>query len=87
MRDGPDSGNTEGPCLVCFQKGKDIQMVTGQNVCGPLCGYKKEELQRVSLWENATAPVEEQRGHTLAKCVRRRRRSPTLSPRVPAAST
>lgn len=71
MRDGPDSGNLEGPCLVCFQKGKDIQMMTAQNVCGPLCGYKRDELARVSLWENATAPVEALRGGGLLKHAQR----------------
>lgn len=37
MRDGADAGTK--PCGSCFQLGKDIQIVTAQNACGPLCGY------------------------------------------------
>jgi len=36
--------------LVCFQWGKDIQLVTGQNTCGPLCGYSKDALRAWSMW-------------------------------------
>jgi hypothetical protein len=38
MRDGVDAGMDW--CQVCFQRGKDVQMATAENVCGPLCGYK-----------------------------------------------
>ena len=51
MRDGHDAGQTE--CLVCFQEGKDIQLVTAQNVCGPLCGYTKDALVAHSVWSGA----------------------------------
>lgn len=38
MADGHDSKSDR--CIVCFQRGKDVQIATGQNTCGPLCGYK-----------------------------------------------
>ena len=53
MRDGADAGQKD--CLVCFQKGKDIQLATGENVCGPLCGYQRPVLAQFSVWSNATA--------------------------------
>lgn len=53
LRDGADSGQEH--CLVCFQQGKDIQLVTAEMVCGPLCGYKLGELRRWSLWGKAQA--------------------------------
>eukprot|EP00854_Cymbomonas_tetramitiformis_P007046 gene7046-8403_t len=40
LADGYDSSTKN--CAVCFQKGKDIQMVTAQATCGPLCGYPLE---------------------------------------------
>lgn len=38
IRDGWDAGETHAAVGVCFQHGKDIQMATSENVCGPLCG-------------------------------------------------
>ena len=64
MRDGPDAGQQE--CLVCFQRGKDIQMATAENVCGPLCGYSRQVLANTSVWANSTLPAP-QRGESLAK--------------------
>lgn len=42
-------------------------MATSENVCGPLCGYKRDELMRLSVWTNATAPQETLRGADMAK--------------------
>jgi len=42
-------------CLVCFDLEKDVQLMTAQNVCGPLCGYDKEALRRWSLWSASNA--------------------------------
>lgn len=38
MRDGHDAGTSM--CAACFQLGKDVQIPTAENACGPLCGYK-----------------------------------------------
>ena len=48
MRDGADASQTT--CLVCFQFGKDIQLMTAQNVCGPLCGYTLPALRARAVW-------------------------------------
>lgn len=48
MRDGADAGQKS--CLVCFQHGKDIQMITAEMVCGPLCGYNLTTLQKWAAW-------------------------------------
>ena len=52
MRDGADAGQRD--CLVCFQKGKDIQIATAENVCGPLCGYSRQVLANLSVWTNTS---------------------------------
>jgi len=64
-RDGSDAGLDS--CLICFQSGKDVQMVTGQNTCGPLCGYSKEVLAAWSPWSpTAThASLHRRRNNTL----------------------
>lgn len=68
IRDGYDAGNVHHADVgVCFQHGKDIQLATAENVCGPLCGYKRDELMRLSVWTNATAPQERLRGADLLK--------------------
>ena len=48
--DGQSAGNKE--CLVCFDLEKDIQIMTAQNTCGPLCGYDREALRHWSLWSS-----------------------------------
>lgn len=40
-------------CLVCFQRGKDVQIATAENVCGPLCGYGRAELAKYSPWSRS----------------------------------
>ena len=51
--EGPDGRRH---CLVCFDMDKDIQLMTAQNTCGPLCGYSREALRQWSLWSPANAP-------------------------------
>jgi hypothetical protein len=53
MADGADAG--QAGCLVCFQRGKDIQLVTAQNVCGPLCGYDLATLRARAAWSHDPA--------------------------------
>lgn len=65
LMDGPAAGRDE--CLVCFQRGKDIQIATAQNTCGPLCGYTVERLREKSLWMNATSPQHKLRGEQLRR--------------------
>ena len=48
LRDGADASRTE--CLVCFQHGKDVQLITAQAVCGPLCGYNISTLRNLAAW-------------------------------------
>lgn len=48
IADGVEAGTEQ--CQVCFQRGKDIQVATAENVCGPLCGYSREALQAKALW-------------------------------------
>lgn len=50
MRDGFDADPREEKCNVCFQKGKDVQLVTAEGVCGPLCGYKRDSLSKFAVW-------------------------------------
>ncbi|KAK3263410.1 hypothetical protein CYMTET_27783 [Cymbomonas tetramitiformis] len=57
LADGYDSSTKN--CAVCFQKGKDIQMVTAQATCGPLCGYPLEVLRKTALWAGTRGPVEQ----------------------------
>ena len=48
LRDGADANQTS--CLVCFQAGKDVQLPTAQNICGPLCGYSLAALRQNAIW-------------------------------------
>ena len=70
MRDGADAGQRE--CLVCFQAGKDIQIVTAENVCGPVCGYSREDLRLRSAWATSEAAKERRAAEHLAGKTARR---------------
>ncbi|KAK3254120.1 hypothetical protein CYMTET_36654, partial [Cymbomonas tetramitiformis] len=50
LRDGFDADPKEVKCNVCFQKGKDVQLITAEGVCGPLCGYKRDSLNKYAVW-------------------------------------
>ena len=65
-RDGADAGMQD--CLVCFQHGKDVQLVTGQNTCGPLCGYNQSQLRAWSMW-SPEVTEEAKRAHAARKHV------------------
>eukprot|EP00899_Mesostigma_viride_P004458 jgi/Mesvir1/14012/Mv21628-RA.1 len=42
-------GQTAHDCLDCFERSKDIQLVTHNNhLCGPLCGFTLERLRELS---------------------------------------
>lgn len=43
-------GSYRHTCMVCFQRGKDIMLPTCQSVCGPLCGYSREQLREKTMW-------------------------------------
>ncbi|KAK3269788.1 hypothetical protein CYMTET_21785 [Cymbomonas tetramitiformis] len=50
IRDGADMGQ-DSCAFSCFQKGKDIQLSTPQkHLCGPLCGFTQEHLEKNSVW-------------------------------------
>ena len=68
MRDGADAG--QSTCLVCFQYGKDIQLPTAQNVCGPLCGYTLPALQRRAVWGTDEAAAHRVAAHTAGRPAR-----------------
>ena len=45
-----DGGGSRMGCGVCFQQGKDIMLMKGEGVCGPMCGFSLEDLRNTSVW-------------------------------------
>ena len=37
-------------CGVCFQPGRDIMLMKGEGVCGPMCGFSLEDLRKSAVW-------------------------------------
>eukprot|EP00899_Mesostigma_viride_P009494 jgi/Mesvir1/18546/Mv17064-RA.1 len=53
---GVQDGMHREACLDCFQRGKDIQLVTHNNhLCGPLCGFTLERLRELSPFSRIDA--------------------------------
>lgn len=48
LSDGFDSGMDH--CGNCFQAGRDVQLPTAENACGPLCGSDLATLRKFAVW-------------------------------------
>lgn len=51
LSDGHDSCNSHY-CMNCFQKGRDVQLPTAENACGPYCGSDRATLLANAVWNS-----------------------------------